>query len=56
MDWLTVTSCRHQFWVLTSFGPTLVITLAAMSSHWMTLSMEFSEVGMENVNVVMGME
>ena len=56
-------SCYHQlYWMLTSFGLTLATALEDMSSPWMIWSMEFSEVGMgylniimEYVNIVMGM-
>ena len=49
MDWLIVINCHHRCWMLTSSGPTLAIVLEAILSPWMTLSMEYLEVGMENV-------
>ena len=49
-------SSYHQlYWMLTNSGQTLATILEDMSSRWTTWSMEFSEVGMEYVNFVMGM-
>ena len=45
-------NCHHQCWMLTSSGPTLAIVLVAILSPWMTLSMEYLEVDMENVIAV----